>query len=438
MRNYWGDDPILGHKADRFIAYFPSFSHVGLDALDYTPGTIRTDMSDTQYASLLMLTNLLSALQVGQYGGGGTGVGNAVQQLIHYWTESRLNPRTVTDTSGGFNAAATTMTVSLADAAVLDIGTILRDRAQTLLVAEQIFVNSITIGASNATIGLTRGFNGTTAATHAAAAVYEIVGTPVVAGSDIGRDMSRSPVVKGNIVQTWRRDVIVTGSMISLAQHNMTPGIRNQLAFQLHERYWEMLQDMERSLIYGVGTPAATQTEYQEQWGVLSWLGYSNPVPNATAVLFNAAGAPLSDLLFNQVGINVYLQGGEIPDVAVMHPVAVDRTSRIFRDMLRLSQAELIRGFNVDTIRLSLGTKPVKIIISGYMPDPTAVEGVIAFLDLDRVAIIPFLDRFCFLISSPSMKDADMISVVSQWTNEFRNTGTDSGYTSQVMRNFTV
>lgn len=417
----------------------PLFNHVGLSELDYTPGTIRTDMSDAQYASLLMLTNLLSALQIGQYGGGGTGVGNTIMQLLHYWTESRLNPRTVTLLDGGgIIAGSATFTCSNADAAVMDIGTILKDKAQTLLVAEQMIVTGFTVGATNTTVAINRGFNGTTAASHAQNAVLEIVSSPVPQGSDFGRDMSRSPAVKANIVQTWRKDVVITGSMISLAKHGMVPGIPNQLAYQLHERYWEMLIDMERALIYGVGTPSNTQTEYQEMWGVLAWLGYSNPVPNATATMSNAAGAALSDLLFNQVGINIYLQGGDIPDAALMHPYAVDRTSRIFRDQLRLTQSELIRGVLVDSIRLSLGTKPVKILMSGYMPDPTAVEGVIAFLDLDRMAIIPFLDRFCFLISSPSMKDADMISVVSQWTNEFRNTGTDSGYTSQILRNFAV
>jgi hypothetical protein len=417
----------------------PLFTHTGLAELDYTPGTIRTEMSDAQYVSLVMLTNLLSALSIGQYGGGGTGVGNTIQQLLHYWTETRLNPRSVVLTdAGGINNSVTVMTTSLADGAVVDIGTILKDRAQTLLVAEQILVTGITVGASTVTLTIQRGFNGTTAASHAQNAVMEIVGSPVPEGSDIGRDMSRSPSVKANTIQTWRRDVIITGSMVSLARHGLVPGQPNMVAFQLHERWWEALQDMERSAIYGIGTPSTTQTDYQEMWGLLAWLGYSSPVPNSTSVLFNANGAFISDLLFNQVGINIYLQGGEIPDAIVAHPVVIDRTSRIFRDQLRLSQTELVRGFNVDTIRLSLGGKPVKLIMSGYMPDPTVVEGVAAFLDLDRLIIVPFLDRFCFLISSPSMKDADMVSLVSQWTTEFRNTGTDSGYTSQVMRNFAV
>ena len=417
-----------------------SFTHDGLAELDYTPGAIRTDMSDGQYASLIMLTNFLSALGFSGFGGGGgTGVGASNQQLIHYWTETRLNPRTVTlIDAGGINAAVTVFTVSLADGGLLDVGYILKDRAQTLLVAEQLFVNGFIVGASNVSVQVVRGFNGTTAASHAQNAILEIVGAPVPEGSDVGRDQSRSPGVKGNLIQSWRRDVVVDGSMVSLARHGMVPGQPNMPAFQLHERWWEMTIDMERSLINGIGTPSATQTDYQEMWGALAWLGYSNPVPNSTATLFNANGAFISDILCSQVGINIYLQGGDIPDVIVAHPYVIDRISRVFRDQIRITESELIRGVNVDAVRLSIGRKPLQLVMSGYMPDPTLVESIAAFIDLDRINLIPFLDRFCFLISAPTMKDADMVSVYSQYTIEFRNTGTDTGFTSQVMRNFGI
>lgn len=417
----------------------PQFTHVGLAELDYTPGAIRTDMSDGQYASLIMLTNFLSSLGFSNFVGGGTGVGSSVQQLIHYWTETRLNPRTVTLLdAGGINNVAAAFTVSLADGGLLDVGYILKDRAQTLLVAEQMFVTGFIVGATTVSVQITRGFNGTTAASHAQNAILEIVGTPVPEGSDVGRDQSRSPGVKGNLIQSWRRDVIIDGSMVSLARHGMIPGQPNMVAFQLHERWWEMTIDMERAVINGIGTPAATQTDYQEMWGALPWLGYSNPVPNATATLFNANGAFISDILASQVAINIYLQGGDVPDAIVAHPYVIDRISRIFRDQLRLTQSEQIRGVNVDAVRLSIGSKPVQLIMSGYMPDPTIVEAVALFIDYDRISIAPFLDRFCFLISSPTMKDADMVSVFCQWTIEFRNTGTDVGFTSQVMRNFGI
>ena len=416
----------------------PQFTPAGLSEFDYSPGSIRTEMSDYMFASLMMAPNLLAALRTSQFGGGGTGVGNAVMQLLHYWQENRLNPRTVTDTSGGFNATATTFTVSLADGALLDINYVIYDRSQNLLTAEQIQITGLAVGAASVTVTISRGYNATTAATHAASAVYEIIATPVQEGSDLGRDQSRSPGIKANTIQSWRRDVIITGSMVELARHGMVPGIPNQPAFQLHERFWEMLQDYERTVIKGIGTPAATQTNTQTMWGVLPWLGYSNPVPNSTAVLSNAAGAAISDLLLNGIGINIYLQGGQIPDVLLAHPYVMDRISRIFRDQLRLSQTELVRGFNVDTIRLSLGTKPVKLLMSGYMPDPSINEGVAAFLDLDKLALVPFFNRFLFLISAPTTKDADIVSLMSQSTLEFRHTGTDFGYTSQILRNFTI
>src|SRR5262249_59520793 len=123
-------------------------------------------------------------------------------------------------------------------------------------------------------------------------------------------------------------------------------------------------------------------------------VGYSSPVPNTSATLFNANGAFVSDILASQIGINIYLQGGDIPDMAVAHPYVIDRFSRVFRDQLRITEAELIRGVNVDAIRLSIGSRPVQLVMSGYMPDPTVVEAVAAFIDTDRLVIVPFLDRF--------------------------------------------
>jgi hypothetical protein len=416
----------------------PAFSAAGLSEFDYSPGSIRTEMSDYMFASLMMAPNFLAALRTSQFGGGGTGVGNAVMQLLHYWQENRLNPRTVTDTSGGFNATATTFTVSLADGALLDINYILTDRSQNLLVAEQIQITGLAIGASSVTVTIARGVNATTAATHAASAIYKIIATPVQEGSDLGRDQSRAPGIKANTVQSFRRDVIITGSMVELARHGLVPGIPNQPAFQLHERFWEMLIDYENTIISGIGTPSNVQSQTQTMWGVLPWLGYSNPVPNSNAVLSNANGATITDLLLNGVGINIYLQGGQIPDLILGHPYVMDRISRIFRDQLRLSQTEVVRGFNVDTIRLSLGTKPVKLLMSGYMPDPTVNEGVLAMLDMDKFALVPFYNRFLFLLSAPTTKDADIVSIMSQSTLEARHTGTDFGYVSQILRNFVI
>lgn len=417
----------------------PGFAPTGFAPIDYTIGGIRTELNDALLVALQMRPNLLAALSIGPYGGGGTGIGSSAQQLIHYWEEDRLNTRQVTElTGGGMTNVQTTMVVSNADAAQLGIYNVLADRANSLLTAEEIQIIGISVGATNTTLTVTRGYNGTTAITHGVSAVFEIIGTPIQDGSGLGADMSRAPGIKGNLIQTIRKDVVITDALAALGRHNMLPGLKNPLAYQTHQRFWEALIDWNRSMIKSIGTPAGTTTYSQTLWGLLSWLGYNAITANATAVVRNAAGAQLSRRLISQVALDLYGQGAEVPDVLLANHNVVDNIARIYEDQLRLTQSEVVRGFTVDTIRVSIGTKPIKLIVDGYMPDPTLVEGVAAFLDLDRIAIVPFLDRGCFLRTAETPLDAEIMSVIMAMTLEVRNTGADFNQAHEVLRNFVV
>jgi hypothetical protein len=415
------------------------FAPTGFAPIDYTIGGIRTELNDALLVALQMRPNLLAALSIGPFGGGGTGIGSAAQQTIHYWEEDRLNTRQVTElTGGGMTSTQTTMVVSNADAAQLSMYNVLVDRANSLLTAEQIQITNMAVGAVNTTLTVTRGFLGTTATTHAASAVFEILGTPIQDGSGLGPDQSRSPGIKGNLIQTIRKDVVITDALAALGRHNMLPGLKNPLAYQLHQRFWEGLIDWNRTMIKSIGTPAGTTTYSQTLWGVLSWLGYNALTANATATLRNANGAPLSRRLLSQVALDLYGQGAEVPDVILANHNVIDNIARLYEDQLRLTQSEVVRGFTVDTIRVSVGTKPIKLIIDGYMPDPTLVEGIAAFLDLDRMALVPFLDRGCFLRTAETPLDAEIMSLIMAMTLEMRNTGTDFNQAHEVLRNFIV
>ncbi len=418
------------------------FSHAGLSELDMTTGTVRTEMSDTLFAALYLRPNLLSAIPIGMYGGGGTGVGSSAMQLLHYYTEDRLNSRTVTDTTGGINAAVTVMTISAADANNLNPGDVIRDQAQAFNASEYIQVQGINIVGATATLTIGRGFVGTTATTHASGAVFEVVMIPQIQGSDFGRDQSRVPGIKNNLIYTLRKDVQITGSLLALSKHGLVVGMPNIMATQLHNRFLEALIDLNRTLIGGIGTPAATQTEYPTPWGLLSMLGFTTPAFNATSVTFNANNAFISELLLNSLFINILLQGGEIPDAIIGHPVVMDRIGRVYRDQFRLLQSEDVRGYLVRAIQPSVGEQTVRLIMDGYLPGPapgsTTPAPVLAALDLDRIALVPFLDQFCYLLAAGTLKDADLISLIMKLTFDMRNTGTDFGYAHQLMFGFTV
>ena len=409
----------------------PLFSHTGLSDIDYGPGALRADLSDTLFASLILRPNFTAAMPIGQYGGGGVNAGQgSAQMLLHSWLEDRYNPRAVTVTNSQ-SGTSTTFNTSAADNSVLDIGYVLSDNAQDPSVAELVQVTGLTPATPSATVS--RGFNGTTTATHAASAVWSVIATPQIQNSDLGRDMSRAPGVKFNPIQTTRRDVNISASMIALAQHGMVPGIPNQMGYQLHQRFVEMLVDIENSNIKGIGIPTGTSTEYQTLHGILAWTGRTPTatLPNSTSQPLNAQGAAISDTLINSAGIQIFNQGAEVPDFLLGSAATIDKIGRIYRDQLRLSQDELLRGYFVDAIRTSLGTRPVRMILTGYMPDSVFILG-----DLDRIKLVPFLDQFCYLITAPSFRDGDAMSVVAKWTMEVRNTGTDFGYSHLAVYNY--
>src|SRR5205807_4988890 len=110
---------------------------------------------------------------------------------------------------------------------------------------------------------------------------------------------SRIPGLKQNLIQTQRRDVKITGAMVSVAAHGMYPGVSNPLGLELHDRIEEMLADWEQSFIRGIANPLGAATDYQYMNGALSFLGRTNPAANTTAVPYNAGGAALNDLLVN-------------------------------------------------------------------------------------------------------------------------------------------
>src|SRR5260370_38143460 len=76
------------------------FAPTGFAPIDYTIGGIRTELNDALLVALQIRPNLLAALSIGPFGGGGTGIGSAAQHTIHYWEQDRLNPRQVTDPTG--------------------------------------------------------------------------------------------------------------------------------------------------------------------------------------------------------------------------------------------------------------------------------------------------------------------------------------------------
>src|ERR1017187_4239039 len=111
--------------------------HSGYGTSDMSAGSIRIDYSDYLAASLLAENNFLGNLKVGS-----DFVGQAFS-----WPEDRLNPNVITAIGATNNTSDTTLTMTAADASILDIGAILADTTAAGIVSgEQVQVTAIAVG----------------------------------------------------------------------------------------------------------------------------------------------------------------------------------------------------------------------------------------------------------------------------------------------------
>lgn len=182
------------------------------------------------------------------------------RSTYHEWLEEDLAPNTVVS-SATVDDSATALAIHSGGVSVGDflmVGTVLKNKTT----GEYLQVSA---SAGN-TISFTRAFGSTSAATITAADVLAIVSTASLEGADVATDISRPRVRKGNYVQLFRRDVIV--SLTEMAVTHI--GVANELEHQKMNRTRELLLDIERALIIGKssGNTIGSSTAYRTAKGI--------------------------------------------------------------------------------------------------------------------------------------------------------------------------
>jgi len=367
------------------------------------------------------------------------------------WVEDSLNAQTFKDnTPGGLTAASTTLvTASLADAAVVEIGAIIVDETIGDFVAgEQIQVTNI----AGSTLTIVRGFGGTTAVTHANGNIYRVIARPTYENSDLGRDLSKSRISKTNLLARFERNVNISLEAILRAKYNYAPGVPNELKYQFEQRLRELLREMNNAAIYsrlsGTGLSISSSSintsftstvggDYSTFGGLVWWL--DGVGGNTTATPFSAAGSTLSDVILNNQNATLVNNGATI-DWAFTGTAGARNVSRLYNDRIRIVQDDTTRGFKVkefdtdmqNTLRIMWDRQVYDNTGDGPTPGgssaaATAANGILFLLDSGRIRIRPFLESLFFTIQAPSFRAGDAVRMLSYWSMEVRNTGTDAG-----------
>ncbi len=247
--------------------------------------TIRLDISEFLMANLVLANNFAGSLKVGP----------EFNDTICRWTEDRLNANVVTDTtSGGIGTTTPQIIVSAGDASLLAVGSQLVDQSAAaggLGGGEMLYVASV--NQATGVVGITRAAYGTTATTHAQGAVFQIIGKPTAEFTDLGPDLSRARVPKWNYVERQEINVSLSAETIERSTGGYTPGIRDELEYQVSNRVQELLRYWNTSYLYGRpyagvnGTAGQSGGDYSSFGGIRAWLDGSmntlfTPNPSTT------------------------------------------------------------------------------------------------------------------------------------------------------------
>jgi hypothetical protein len=388
--------------------------HGGTAAIDLNnAGTYRQDISEVLLVSLTPQNNFVGSLQVGAEFAG--------PQC--YWTEDALNQYKITgDSVQSMTSTTVSMNISQADAAVLKTGyLIVLDTKVGAAAAEAMQITAI----AGTVLTLTRAFAGT-AISYASNLVYRVVATPINPNSDLGPDLSRQRLSKTNYIYRSRKDINIDSEAIIRSKAGYVPGIQDELGYQYQQRLAEMLRDINNVALYSYPQASTSPlNDFQTMWGMVAFL---DGTANSTAVPITTAEA-FTDAVLNTMITNIKKQG------AVSKAVAVgDRLSQIlgalYSDTIRREQSDRVRGFWMNVFDPSMAN-PHEIIADSFIND-TAAFGMAIVFDPDRVFIRPQLGQFLYNIEAPSFRDGDALSILSKWSLEVRNSGTDVGYAHQL------
>lgn len=203
------------------------------------------------------------------------------------WVEKALLPDTYSNSSAIASTAAASNGVEIgANASLIRVGDILMNVSQTIR-QEQMYVSSI--GASAATIYVTRAYAGTSATSAAAGITLQFIGSGVEEGSSARTQRRTTRTRPNNYVQTFREDVRISTTMENAARV-ATDGGQGVYNEELADKMSDVLKQLERSVLMGrtngntIGADDAPTTMagiyFSIATNVVSHATYSNSILN--------------------------------------------------------------------------------------------------------------------------------------------------------------
>jgi len=328
--------------------------------------------------------------------------GKPVTQTKHEWDEDELNPVTVTagrilESAVSATGSALVLT-STAHAARITAGTLLMDQ----LSGKNEVLQVTAVSGVSATV--TRSYGGTSAETHGATAVYDIISNPRPQGMTGPKDESVARTRSYNYTQIFSKGVRLSGTALAI-EHN---GIGAEDTYQVDKRMRELVRELDRTVIMGIRSSAnVVDGTYGTMGGLIDY------IKHATSGNTTSTVETLVPSVLNAMIKQIWDDGGS-PDMVLVGGAQKQKISAFDKEYRRSTMDSRRAGFTVEEFVSDLGIS-LRVVVDRWIPSDMAIV-----IDSSRVMIKPLQGRSFFLEKLAKTGDSENWQIVGEYTMEVK------------------
>lgn len=312
----------------------------------------------------------------------GIGTGESISQTKYEWMSDNLNSNLATVTEEAV-ASATTLKVATGDGE--------KFRVNAIVVAGEEYMQVTAVNGDN--VSVTRGFDGTSAATIAAGDGIRIVARPQLQGAMPGLDESHDRYTEYNYTQIIERYAAVSGTQQAVKTHNVS----NELDYQVQLRLKEASRELNDWLIYGrriqgQGNKPSTSG------GLLYFAGENG------ASKQNASGAEINPKMLNDLAESVFQRGGSVNTI-LTNTAGARQITKFAGDTIRTERTDTGSGHKIQTFVTDLVGGSVATVVI----DPNFPKNKIALFDRGILTLDALQGRSLYDVDA-SIPGADFVA----------------------------
>ena len=320
--------------------------------------------------------------------------------VYHEWLEEKLGPNTVvTSTAVGSTTAASSMTVHDGSgnpvAAFLQVGMVLISPFNEYVQVSAISGNDVSFSRAQA---------GTTATSYGAGGSWDVLSDASLEVFDVGDDVSRPRVRRGNYCQLFHKDIIVSGTVQAV---QMLGGISNEFEHQRQMRLKELIRDLEKAVIKGksLGNTIGSASAYRTFNGVLAQI-----TTNVTS-----AGSITTSVLDTAIR-NAWTQGGfqSGRGVIVCDALSKGDISGFNNSRIQVIQRDTGYVQNVTMYENDFGS--FELQLNRYMPTRSAMV-----VDPAKIKVLPLAGRSFQYLPVARTGDSERGTILGEYVVQMFN-----------------